>query len=169
MKAYMTTGTLGFLEKIAEKHHKLTFSLMTRHRSTLAYYEDAHTNVFNSGRAYDVLIQKGVLSENGYVVMNHIPATEEGKPVFESRLKKRENDIVLLKGLQAFRLLKPTKNNTYVILTQWESAEDYEAWCETEDYQKSLENQAVKQPAYFASRPYVTTYHMYDEDDENLE
>lgn len=165
----MTTGTLDFLEKIADKHDQLTFFFMTRNKSTLVYYEGGNKDVFAAGQPYDILIQRVNIAENGYVVMNHIPVTEEGRPVFENRLKKRENQIGQLAGLQAFRLLKPTKDNTYMILTQWQSEGDYEAWRETEDYQKSLENQAVKRPAYFASRPYKTTYHMYVEEDEDSE
>jgi|SRR5699024_3895774 len=171
MRAYMTSGTLDFLEKIAAKQSHLSFFYMTRASSTLAYYEDSENSksVFAAGRAFDIMISKGEVLEEGYVVMNHIPITEEGKPVFENRLKQREEPIGLLKGLQAFRLLKPMKGNIYIIFSQWTSKDDYDDWKQTEDYKTSLENHAVKPPAYFASRPFINTYQMYIEDEDSAD
>ena len=165
MKAFMTTGTLNFLEKIADKHDNYSFFLMVGPSNTLAYYEGNKKNVFAAGRAYDILTQHGNILDEGYVVMNHIPVTSEGMPIFENHLKKREAHVSALHGLHAFRLLKPTKGYTYIILTQWQSADHYEAWRETEDFQEILGYQAMKQPAYFAARPYGTSYHMYIEDE----
>lgn len=168
MKAFMTSGTLNFLEKITEKNAQLTFFLMNSASSTLAYYEGEGKSVFGAGREYEIVIKSGNIQETGYIVMNNIPLTEEGKPVFEDRFKQRQEDISSLQGLQAFRMLKPLKGSTYVILTQWASGEDYKTWKDSDDFTKSHENQAVKPPAYFAARPFVTSYSMVIEDeDEN--
>ncbi|MGM8366084.1 antibiotic biosynthesis monooxygenase family protein [Virgibacillus sp. W0181] len=166
MKAYMTTGTLDFLIKMEMKYQAIEFHLMNSPSGALAYYEGEGKSIFTAGRTYDVLLSKGKIEEKGYVVMNHITVTDEGKPVFEDGFEKRQHDMVHIAGFQAFRLLKPVKGNTYVVFTQWTSEQDYMNWKNSDSFKKSHEEQAVKPPAYFADRPYVSTYHMINEDED---
>src|SRR5699024_4402303 len=90
---------------------------------------------------------------------------EEGKPIFTYRFQQRQDDIQKMPGFQAFRLLEPVKGNTYIIFTQWTSKEFFEKWQESDEFAKSHANQAVKPPAYFAKRPFISTYNMVDEED----
>lgn len=165
MKAFMTGGTLDFLVKLAEKHKQLHFHLMINASSTLAYYEADGKSVFGAGRSYSILFESGSIQEEGYVVMNHIPLTEEGKPVFVDRFRQRQDNINAMPGFQAFRLLEPLKGNTYVIVTQWASKGHFENWRDSDEFTKSHHNSAVKPPAYFAKRPFVSTYKMVDEEE----
>lgn len=165
MKAYMTNGTTDFLLKLNDKHPKLHFYLMTNPSSTLAYYEGHVKNVFASGRAYDVLLRTGDLLENGFVIMNNIPVTEEGRPVFEESFKNRQHKVDVMPGFQAFRLLKPHKGNIYVVLTQWARKSDFDHWKNSEQF-ADAHKKSVKPPAYFADRPFLTSYHMYNPDEE---
>ncbi|HLQ97238.1 MAG TPA: antibiotic biosynthesis monooxygenase [Candidatus Dormibacteraeota bacterium] len=170
MKAFMTNGTLDFLDKLARKHSQLHFYFMKNASSTLAYYESKQKSVFGAGREYVIRFESGQIQEEGYVVMNNIPLTEEGKPVFIDRFKQRQDDINQMPGFQAFRLLEPVKGNTYIIFTQWASEEHFEKWQESDEFAKSHHNQAVKPPAYFAKRPFISAYRMVDEEDyEELE
>ena len=170
MKAFMTNGTLSFLNQLTHKHRNLQFHFMISSSSTLAYYESNQKSVFGAGREYIILFERGKIEEEGYVVMNNIPLTEEGKPVFIDRFKRRQDDIEHMPGFQAFRLLEPVKGNTYIIFTQWASKKYFEKWRESDEFAKSHHNQAVKPPAYFAKRPFISTYKMVDEDDfEELE
>src|SRR5690625_4718669 len=93
MKAFMTNGTLDVLKSIAKKHPDIDFYYMNSDTSSLAYYEDKARNVFSSGRAYEVLITKGEIQEEGYIVMNNIPVTDEGQPIFEDRFKQRQDEV----------------------------------------------------------------------------
>ena len=165
MKAFMTNRTLDFLDQLAKKHSQLHFHLMKSASSTLAYYESEQKSVFGAGREYIILFESGHIQEEGYVVMNNIPLTEEGKPVFIDRFRQRQGDINQMLGFQAFRLLEPVKGNTYIIFTQWTSKEYFEKWQESDEFAKSHYNQAVKPPAYFAKRPFISTYKMVDEED----
>src|SRR5690625_7546504 len=117
--------------------------------STLAYYESKQKSVFGAGREYVIRFESGQIQEEGYVVMNNIPLTEEGKPVFIDRFKQRQDDINQMPGFQAFRLLEPVKGNTYIIFTQWASEEHFEKWQESDEFAKSHHNKAVKPPDYF--------------------
>ncbi len=156
----MTNGTADFLKKLEEKHTDKQLWIMSSNSGSLAYYEDEKKSIFASGREYDILIHKGNLQEEGYVVMNNIPVTEEGQPVFEDRFKKRKHEVDMMPGFQAFRLLKPKKGNTYVVFTQWKSVQDFENWKNSDQFKQSHKGQSTKPPAYFADRPFLTTYHM---------
>src|SRR5699024_6418806 len=137
MQAFMTNGTLELLQSIAEKNPDITFYFMNRDTTTLAYYESNEKNIFASGRAYEVLLSKGNIVQDGFVVMNNIPVTEEGRPVFEDRFRQRQNEVDTMPGFQAFRLLRPVKGNTYVVFTQWASEQDFNNWKNAEQFKKA--------------------------------
>lgn len=164
MKAFMTNGTVDFLEKLEKKHPNIHLYFMTSNTGGLAYYE-AEKNIFSAGREYEILIQKGNIQDEGYVVMNNIPVTEEGQPVFEDRFKQRQNEVEMMPGFQAFRLLKPKKGRTYVVFTQWRSEQDFENWKNSKEFKHTHQGQ-TKPPAYFADRPFLTNYHMIDKNDD---
>jgi heme-degrading monooxygenase HmoA len=165
MKAHMTNGTIQYLQDVQEKHPELNLFLMLGTGGGLAYYED-HKEIFTSGRSYEILVESGTMQEEGFVIMNNIPATSEGRFVLEDNFRKRDQTVEHMPGFQAFRFLKPLKGNTYVVLTQWRSAEDYENWKDSEQFKQAHKDQSIKKPAYFADRPFTTTYNMYVEDEE---
>lgn len=166
MKAYMTNGTLDFLKKLEDKHPKIEFHLMTSPQGGLAYYEDENKKVFSAGREYEVVIKSGKIQEEGYVVMNNIPVTNDGRAPFEDRFKNRKNAVEDMPGFQAFRFLRPKKGNTYVVMTQWKTVSDFENWKDSEQFKQAHKKQSTKPPAYFADRPFITSYHMYIEEEK---
>ncbi|MGM8212048.1 antibiotic biosynthesis monooxygenase family protein [Virgibacillus sp. W0430] len=166
MNAYMTTGTIDFLKQLERKYKAIPFHFMSNPNGALAYYEGKGKSVFQSGRTYHVLLSKGEISEKGYVVMNNIPVTEEGRPVFEDLFDKRQNEMDKVPGFHAFRLLQPNRGNTYVVFTQWSSEVDYLNWKDSDAFKNSHSEHAVKPPAYFADRPFVSTYDMIAEDED---
>lgn len=165
MKAFMTNGTLEFLEKNLLKHDSFHFHFMHNGSGTLAYYESEGKSIFGAGRTYEIILTSGSIQDTGYVVMNNIPLTEEGKPIFVDRFKRRISDISDMPGFQAFRLLKSNRDNTYVVCTQWATKDDFEAWENSEDFIKSHRHQDIKQPAYFAARPFSVSYIMVNEEE----
>ena len=162
----MTNGTIDFLKKLEEKYPELTFRFMHNNEGALAYYEHHKAQIFQSGRKYEVIIETGRLQESGYVVMNNIPVSEGSQPVFEDRFKTRKHSVETMPGFQAFRFLKPTRGNTYVVLTQWTSFKDFENWKNSSEFADAHKKQTAKLPAYFAERPFVSSYHMYEEEEE---
>src|SRR5690625_7307708 len=134
--------------------------------STLAYYESKQKSVFGAGREYVIRFESGQIQEEGYVVMNNIPLTEEGKPVFIDRFRQRQDDINQMPGFQAFRLLEPVKGNTYIIFTQWASEEHFEKWQESDEFAKSHHKQAVKPQTYYAKRKINSAYKIEEEEND---
>src|SRR5690625_6991963 len=147
MKAFMTNGTLDVLKSIAKIYQDIYFNYMNSDTISLAYNEDKARNVFSSGRAYEVLITKGEIQEEGYIVMNNIPVTDEGQPIFEDRFKQRQDEVDAMPGFQAFRLLRPLEGNTYVVFTQWASEQDFTNWKNSDQFKESHKGQATKPPA----------------------
>lgn len=166
LKAYMTNGTVDFLEKLEKKHPELLLKLMNNNEGALAYYEHPTKSIFQSGRTYEVLTTVGDVKATGYVVMNNIPVSIEGKPVFEDRFVNREQTVENMPGFQAFRLLRPTRGNTYVVFTQWASKTDFENWKNSPEFADAHKKQTAKPPAYFAERPFISTFHMYVEEED---
>lgn len=162
VKAFMTNGTISFLKGFEKKHPDVNFYFMSGKGGGLAYYEEEKT-IFTSGRGFDILIANGKLQQEGYVVMNNIPATSENKYILEDNFNKWDNTIEHMPGFQAFRFLRPLKGDTYVVLTQWRSSEDFDQWKQTEQFQELTKIQEIKKSAYFPSRPFTSTYHMYEE------
>lgn len=162
MRAYMTNGTFDFLKKLEDKYPAIHFYFMSGTSNDLAYYEGTSQRVFAAGREYEIIIQNGKIQDIGYVVMNNIPVTDEGIPVFEDNFKKRQQAVDNREGFLAFRLLKPMKGNTYIVFTQWKSHQNYENWKNSSDFQKA--HSGTKPPAYFADRPFVNTYHMVEKE-----
>ena len=161
MNLYMTAGTYDFLERLAEKHSGENMVLMTGEDGALLVHETEGKTVFASPRKYEVLESVGELGNPGMVVMNNIPATDEGKPVFEYRFKNRAGKIEASPRFQAIRVLTPIKSNTYVILTAWEDEAAFESWKNSNSFGKS--HGAPKEesgPSIFSGKSYITKYYI---------
>lgn len=163
MKSFITNGTIDFLQKLTLKHPDISFSLMSNNSGALAYYE-GEKNVFSAGRTYDIITTKGDIAQEGFVVMNNIPITDEGKPVFEDAFKKQQDAVESMPGFRAFRLLRPKTGNTYVVFTQWESEIYFNHWKDSDEFKQAHKEQMTMPPAYFAERPFINKYYMVIED-----
>src|SRR5699024_9547160 len=166
MNVFMTKGTFDFLKKLPEKHTNIDFYFMRESGSTLVYYENEKKNIFASGKEYETVTTSGTLQENGYVVMNNIPVADDGMEIFEDKFKQSKQNVESMPGFQAFRLLRPKKGNTYVVMTQWGSEADFENWKNSNQFKQAHKDGGdVKPPAYFLDRPFVTKYQMIDMDE----
>ena len=54
------------------------------------------------------------------IVLNNIPVTPEGRPLFEARFKNRAGKIENQPGFKALRVLRPKDSDTYIVLTLWD-------------------------------------------------
>jgi heme oxygenase (mycobilin-producing) len=158
MNIYITTGTYEFLRLIKEKHPKESFILMENTEHALLLHETHGLSIFNTSRKYEVFGSIGLLTTKGIVVMNHIPVTEEGKPLFEHHIRKS-----LGLGINCLRMLRPISSNVYIILTIWEKEQDYKSWQKTQAYTDAFvmiksEMGVVPATNIFSSNPYLSTY-----------
>lgn len=162
MILYMTSGTPEFMQSIKKKHpHDYIFILHGKGNSLLIHETDNKT-VFQVPRKYEILESLGQFSEKGYFVLHHIPASEEGKPIFEFKYTNLSPTLENEPGFIALRVLKQIKSDTYIILTEWSGPSSYEVWAKTVSL--DFTNVADKQKL-FTSAPYVSTYHAQSEEE----
>ncbi|CEG23484.1 Heme-degrading monooxygenase HmoB [Planococcus massiliensis] len=162
MNLFMTTGTYEFMKKMREKHPQETMVLMQGENTTLLLHETEGKTIFQTPRRYEVVDGTGTFKEKGFFVMNHIPVTDEGRPIFEHRFKNRAGAVENEPGYVAFRVLRPVDSDTYVVLTEWESPAFYEKWKESQAFSKAHETQAdapaEKRQHIFSGSSYITMY-----------
>lgn len=166
MNIYMTNGTYDFLARLKEKHSDQTVVLMHEADNALLLHETSGKSFFSAPRKYEVIDSSGELQGAGFAVFNNIPVSDEGRPVFEYRFKNRARLIENEPGFKAIRVLRPLSNDTYIILTLWESEQSFLNWQESKAYEKAHEKRGTEkgidtqQPQIFTSASYVTKYHI---------
>jgi heme-degrading monooxygenase HmoA len=158
MNIYITSGTYEFLRLITKKHPKESFLLMENTEHALLLHETNGITLFNTSRKYEVFKSIGALTNKGIVALNHVPVTEEGKPLFEHHIKKK-----LGVGIDCLRMLRPINSNVYIILTIWEEETDYKSWKKSKGYTDAFvmiksELGVIPATNIFSSNPYSSTY-----------
>lgn len=165
MKVFMTSGTMEYLIKIKEKHVDAGILIMITDDKTIAYQETETKTVFEEAREYEAVVSKGEVLPEGFVVMNNIPVTDEGRPIFEDLFKQRAGKIEQTPGFYGLRVLRPSQGNTYVVMVQWKDETSFKNWKNSDSFQKSHQKSTKQKegPAFAAGPSYVTTYHIADE------
>lgn len=161
MNIFMTSGTLDFLKGIESKYPEETMAAMSNSETALLLHETNGETVFNEPRSYEVLDSSGNIPGKGFVVMNNIPVTDEGGPLFEDAFTNRSKIPFNDPGLLALRVLRPLQTNTYVIVTIWEKAEDYQNSNSLKLVSNTLNNKEVgiaPQAGLFGSETYTSHY-----------
>ncbi|AYF05197.1 MULTISPECIES: heme-degrading monooxygenase HmoB [Bacillus] len=138
------------------------------------FYKENTEESVEGSLQYDVLDAVGEFKgQPGYIVCNNISVIDEGRPVFENRFKNRAGLIENEPGFQAIRVLRPLSNDTYVILTMWETEQNFKDWTESRSFENAHKKRPVQaegqaqaqavphaeQPKSIFSRPsFVTTF-----------
>lgn len=166
MNIYMTSGTYDFLKRIKQKYIKETMLLMQNNEGALLVHETSKKTVFSAPRSYEILKSEGTLENSGFLVLNHIPVMDDDKPVFEYRFKNEKSTMNESPGLIALRVLRPTKSNTYIILTQWKNEKYYSDWENSPLSQLFLQGakSSSAQPQIFSGASYTAKYYIPSED-----
>ena len=139
MFVYMTNGTYEYLTSFKKKHTEARMYVMQNPETALLFHETEGPSLFKAGRKYEILETAGTLGQTGFAVMNHIPVTEEGRPVFEYRFKGRAKMIEKQPGFKAFRLLRPAAGDTYIVFTLWKNESAFLQWKESASFAQAHE------------------------------
>jgi heme-degrading monooxygenase HmoA len=165
MNIYITSGTQDFLQRIVEENKDQTLILLKDiDEQTMLLHETPNETIFNEGREYGILDQTGELTSTGYAVLNNIPVTDEGRPLFEYRFKNRARMVEDEPGFVAIRVLRPVNSDTYIILTLWESEKDFLNWQTSKAYDHAHKKrgtaEGVDQQPIFPRPSYATKYNI---------
>jgi heme-degrading monooxygenase HmoA len=72
-----------------------------------------------------------------FIVMNRIPVNPEYKDRFEERFTNRAREVDKMPGFVRNQVLRPgNSDDPYIVLTVWQSKADFEAWVNSEAFQK---------------------------------
>lgn len=163
MNLYITSGTADYLLRFKEKHPGETLVLMSNNDSSILVHETDGNSLFNEPRRYEIIDSAGSLNHAGFAVLNNIPVTDEGRPLFEDRFLNRPRMIENEPGFVAIRVLRPLSSNTYTILTVWENEGAFENWQKSKAYEHAHKKQGTEagaKPNIFESASYVTKYYI---------
>lgn len=162
MKLFKWIGTEEDAQRAMEAAPDNEIVLLKNDEETLLLQE-AEEASFDYVESYEILDRTGELLQAGFVVLNNIPVTEEGRELFEQRFRNRAGLIEEEPGFIAIRVLKPLDSDTYVILTMWENEESFKGWQQSQAYNKAHAKRGTnegidKRPNIFARPSFVTTY-----------
>ncbi|WP_160724631.1 antibiotic biosynthesis monooxygenase family protein [Bacillus sp. USDA818B3_A] len=160
MNIYITAGTLDYLRKIEDKYPNEHMYAMMNENGAVLLHETKVPAVFNEPRKYEVLESYGELKNEGFVVMNNISVSDEGRPLFEHQFKQLTGSVVTAQGLTALRLLRPLTSSPYIILTLWESKVLYQKWQSSNSIFDQLKAGFDATQKILTGTPYLSKYTM---------
>ncbi|MRH41319.1 antibiotic biosynthesis monooxygenase [Aquibacillus halophilus] len=117
---------------------------------------------------YEVIDTAFEIHANSFAVFNNIPVTEAGRSQFEERFNNRARRIENEPGFQAIRVCRPINGDTYLVLTCWNSEDDFENWRNSNAYMQAHKKRGTsegidkQQPQIFTRPSYVETYRVMD-------
>src|SRR3954471_10937418 len=104
MRIFFTNGTHEYLKKMVKEHEGETLILMQNEHASLLIHETVGESLFKEPRKYEVVDASGQLTDTGFAVFNHIPVTDEGRPLFEYRFKNQGDLMETQPGFIAIRV-----------------------------------------------------------------
>ncbi|MDM5197709.1 antibiotic biosynthesis monooxygenase [Fictibacillus enclensis] len=162
MKLFITFGTQHYLEKLPEASHEHAILLESGGDAALLA-ENEETNPFEEGHSYEILNSRGNLKNGSFAVLNHIQVTDEGRALFEERFHQRAGLVEKEPGFAAIRVLRPDKNDPYIILTLWESQSDFINWQQSSAYAEAHKDRGTGgglPQTLFSGPSYVKQYRV---------
>lgn len=157
MRMFITAGTNDYLIKIKNKYPEEVMVTMLNEDGALLLHETNSKTVFKEPRKYEIIDSKGSIEATGFVALNYVPVTDEGRPLFEYQFKNGSMPIEKEKGIIAMRFLRPLSSNTYIILSIWQSEESFNNWQSSTSFKIPYSNNG---PKVFSSSSYVRKYHI---------
>lgn len=167
MKFFLTFGTHQFLKTLYEKYKpEHDIYLLDGEESSLLIVEKTGKSLFQSGKAYDIEYSDGDFHNATFAVMNHIPVPLEDVQIFQVEAKKRAEIIRKQPGCLAVRFLSPVKkNDSFILLSMWDSYGDYRRFQSSDDYHANFIISTNPQQL-FTGKAYEKTYAVFREEFE---
>jgi len=71
-----------------------------------------------------------------FVMMNRMTVTDNDRTHFENLFASRAKAVDRRPGFIKAEILRPTKGNTYIVMTHWKDKESFEDWVKSEEYEE---------------------------------
>ncbi|WP_210618521.1 antibiotic biosynthesis monooxygenase family protein [Mammaliicoccus lentus] len=144
MNFYITTGTYHFLQKIMEKYPNENIHHYTRQDTTVLIHETNGESVFAQPREYSVIESRGEFYDHEFIAASYIPVSEEMRHRFENHYTNIDSEFDRFEGFESFRLLRPKKGDTYMILLGYDSNESYEDFTKSAFFAEYFSREATR-------------------------
>ena len=168
MNFYITTGTYHFLQNIMKKHPNENIHHYTIQDTTVLIHETNGESVFAQPREYSVIESRGEFYDHEFIAASYIPVSEEMRHRFENHYTNIDSEFDRFEGFESFRLLRPKKGDTYMILLGYDSNESYEDFTKSAFFAEYFSREATRKfsGAEQYSTANYTKYWYRPEDDE---
>lgn len=163
MNVYVTYGTYEYLSKMKEQHGENDVMLFSNADGAALYHQTSSESFFKNAKKYDLMDEKGAVTNPGFVVLNHIPVEESERAIFEDRFKNRAGKVESEPGCQGIRILRPLHNDPYIVATFWDAEKDFKNWQTSEAYEAAHKNRNTSKglpKTIFSGKPYLKTYQV---------
>ena len=162
MNFYVTSGTPDYMENLIAKNEKEPLILLHGNGNSVVLHESEKKSIFAVPRKFEILDSKGSFEQKGYFTFYNMPILSDERPVFEKKVLDVIPPLKTNDGVIAYRFLRPVKEDTYLLIIQWGGPATFEAWRNSESYQKTIapiiESSASTMLSMFNSSSYITTY-----------
>lgn len=71
------------------------------------------------------------------IVMNVVHVEKERQEEFERHFLGRDSRLAEAEGFAGFELLRRDRDGEYVVLTRWQSEEDFQAWLKSDLFKEA--------------------------------
>jgi len=96
-----------------------------------------------------------------FVVMNRFPVKPEYADQFEARIRNRPGRVDSQPGFVRVQLLRPASpGHPYIVLTEWESKADFEAWVKADTFSERHAGQRTLSREVFTGPNRVETFEL---------
>lgn len=95
------------------------------------------------------------------VVCNRIPVNPDYAEAFEERFQNRANLVDGMPGFVSFQILRPTvPDMPYVVMTFWETKENFEAWTNSEEFKQGHSQSSTLPQEAFLGHPVIEVHEV---------
>ena len=162
MNFYVTSGTPDYMEKLIEKNAQLPLILLHGNGNSVVLHESDKKSIFAVPRKFEVIGQKGQFEQKGYFTIYNMPIMSDERPVFEKKALDAVSILDSNDAVIAYRVLRPVKAETYLLIIQWGGPVSYEVFKNSAPYEESFatifEGKTAALQTMFNSSSYITTY-----------
>jgi heme-degrading monooxygenase HmoA len=96
-----------------------------------------------------------------FVVMNRISINPDYADQFEERFRNRAGEVDKMQGFVRNQVLRPDNaDDPYIVLTYWESKADFEAWVNSDAFQKGHARSGTLPPEAFRGHAKLESFEV---------
>ena len=92
------------------------------------------------------------------VVMNRITVAEGREKDFEKTFEQRDRAVDSMSGFLNLEVLRPSEGSTYIVMSRWQTREDFDQWTRSEAFHAAHKKQT---PGISQTRPTLEIYEIF--------